>query len=211
MGSNRERGCESKKDPFPTPQEGVCKARLQIPPYILDGRAKEGRDALIELLMSSKTQIPMADENGRFGTVRQTVADNMIGTNVEEMTEAEKFLQKEGLDSHMEAFNTLFTIESTQDIALLKTEEVSKILKPSEQAILEKALTFERIDNLTLPELRTGGQTTRLVGRWVNVEGRGFGKVKSFNKLFLSDSTHTVAFESGVDRLLRLCLMLLYS
>ncbi len=79
----------------------MCKARLQIPPYILDGRAKEGRDALIELLMSSKTQIPMAvpmvDENGRFGTVRQTVADNMNGTNVEEMTEAEKFLQKEGL------------------------------------------------------------------------------------------------------------------
>jgi hypothetical protein len=106
----------------------------------------------------------------------------------------------------MEAFNKLFTIESTQDIALLKTEEVSKILKPSEQAILDKALTFERIDNLTLPELRAGGQTTRLVGRWVNVEGRGLGKVKSFNKLW-RDSTHTVAFESGVDRLLSLRLV----
>ncbi len=93
---------------------------------------------------------------------------------------------------------------------------MQQVLLPEHVAALEKALKREVIDGFTLSGLRARGQTTRLVGRWVDVEGLGLGLVESFHPKTavlraLYDSTHTVAFESGAEYMTIYVMTILHS
>jgi hypothetical protein len=99
------------------------------------------------------------------------------------------FLYDNGLHYYTTQFYQELNVRSVQDLALISDDELRQVLPPTEMATFREALRKGGVKRIP-PE--------QLVGRWIDVEGFGPGKVIHYHKVsnrFMFDSKHSIDFK----------------